>query len=69
MQTDVPKASEMGHSIFIPRAVTTLVILCPNSVKGNNSSSPFGVNFQERWNSTLSAFPKVAGDVRGPGSG
>lgn len=60
MQTDVPEASEMGHSIFIPRAMATLK-LCPNPVKGN--PPPLDVNFQEKWNSTLLAFPKVAGDL------
>lgn len=40
------------------------VVLCPNSAKGK-SANPFGVNFQEKWNSTLLEFPKAAGDVRG----
>lgn len=64
MQTDVPEASEMGHSIFIPRAVAILNYFVSQSCMGWGTP-PLGVNLQEKWNSILLAFPKVAGDLRG----
>lgn len=38
--------------------------MCPDPVKGKHPY-PFGVNFQDKWDSTLSEFPKVDGNVRG----
>lgn len=41
MQTDVPEASEMGHSIFIPRAVAILNYFVSQSCMGWGPPPPW----------------------------